>query len=286
MKTVHKDVPLTSLFNYTRIIRPYTWNHLAFALWFFTIGIPLAVLRYFLFIIALINLGLSNIFPSMKKLVGFFNYLLGFRVQKINLDLLKKSKSKILVMNHMTDFDGIPWVDLKGKFLVAPYFKLLNKLTLSRTIPFLFVNDPDIKEKIKKSIKDGNYFVMCPEGSTTNGKVALMRFARFVFSLNEPIIPVTLKVETKWFHAINLDKINDNFFINLFFFFAHPCISYKYTIYPEMMIKEEETDIEFASRVQEFFAQKLNLIASPYTKLQKHQLFREIISGTTKLKSN
>eukprot|EP00003_Mantamonas_plastica_P027223 TRINITY_DN5785_c3_g1_i7.p1 TRINITY_DN5785_c3_g1~~TRINITY_DN5785_c3_g1_i7.p1 ORF type:complete len:150 (+),score=55.56 TRINITY_DN5785_c3_g1_i7:127-576(+) len=105
--------------------------------------------------------------------------------------------------------------------------------------------------------------LILPEGTTTNARTGMLQFNKFVFGLDTPILPFSLRKWDIW--PINMDVLNDSFFLNFFWSLACPFNVYEVNFLEAQTIQEEETPQEFATRVQTMIADDLDLVPTDYT---------------------
>eukprot|EP00941_MAST-03F_sp_MAST-3F-sp1_P002629 g2629.t1 len=133
-----------------------------------------------------------------------------------------------------------------------------------------------VRATIKKEIENGKNrrpFLVFPEGGLTNGRVALLQYHRFMFSLGKTVQPIALSY-SHLFDMIELDTIFAGFPWNLFYFFLQP---FHIVTVHWMEIQRPKLDYdcsEFAQRVMQMTANKLGLEASPFLYHEKRALVK------------
>jgi len=234
--------------------------------------------------------GLSQRLNMEWLVMKIFYPLLGFIVRfhnRSNLNLNKPFELrnyKIIVCNHLSDYDLIVFFDIHAKLLVAPYFKKVDKWAklVGLKYPFIYReqgHNDEVKKKIMDQLKSTEGpLCICPEGSTTNGSTGLLQFNKFIFGLGEGVLPVALKIISPGY-PFNIDCLNDNFFSNFFFFTMAPFHIYDLTVLPAQKIQPGETETSFASRVQALIAKELNILPTNYTYKEKYEYQAKLRKG-------
>lgn len=281
------EPPLSDLFNKRRFL-PFCRSYILLVCWF-PFGIILGLLRMILF--PLMYMPLCSVFIFFHK-ENLLWKTIGKYVFGINTVLKNEqhfSNCPIVVSNHQTDFDGIGvmpvlgcgnMIGLTSKFLLPlARFSKLAHLPLEIIIR---ETDPERKHETKEKIEhalgkteDGKkkLFVM-PEGATTNGKIGLLMYNKFIFSLGRSIQPLALRVRSHL--PINIDKPSRNMFPNFFFLFFCPFVTFEFHALPAQMIREGETPEAFARRVQQITADYLGVACTTYSYKDKNNL-RKVI---------
>ncbi|EGG21792.1 hypothetical protein DFA_01678 [Cavenderia fasciculata] len=279
-------LPLYKLFNYARVHKPYTYKHLLFALWL-PVGVGLWPIRVFLTILTYLLLLLVP--KSLSFLLKHvLLVLMGFRIKYNGLENLPRvgdpKSGRVIVINHMSDFDPYPVMT------IIPYFHTLVAAHISKVpivgklykkMDTIFV-DPANKEKARTDVLDGLNktkmpLLIYPEGGLTNGSKGIMMFNKFVFGLGHGIIPVAMRMNNPW--PVNTDYLGSSWMKNFAFWFLVPFHRFELTFLSHMFIAQNETDAEFAKRVQTRIANHLQIEATDYSYSQKKELAKDLSSG-------
>ncbi|EGC28339.1 hypothetical protein DICPUDRAFT_160307 [Dictyostelium purpureum] len=280
-----QKVELEELFNHGRWKKPYTIKHFLFCL-YLPIGLVLwpfkIIFTALLFFIALV--GPKSISTKTRHLV---KYTMGIRYDLKGAEHIPKkgdpSAARILVCNHLTDFDPYPlYLVLEGyHVLVASHIKnvpvvgkayeKLNTIYVDQT------NKAKAREDVLNSLNKSDLpLLLYPEGGLTNGKAGLMMFQKFVFGLGHSVLPIAMKLENTW--PVHVDYINSSWFKNFFWWMLIPYHTFSLEFLPPVSINSNETDSDFASRVQNIIANHLNIEATPYFYSQKKELAKKLLS--------
>ena len=102
--------------------------------------------------------------------------------------------------------------------------------------------------------------LLFPEGQVHNCDKGLLRYKKFCFGLNSAVLPVACSLKVPW--PVNLWVLGDipgvSFALHLFL----PWVRWEYQVLPLCFPKPEESEQEFASRIQQITAQNLGILAS------------------------
>jgi len=134
----------------------------------------------------------------------------------------------------------------------------------------------DIVSKLQSSKRPLVFF---PEGWDTNGKVAILQFQKFLFSLGVPVIPAALRVYVP-FVPIESNILGSHILREVFWSYFAPFTIFEIKFFDIEVKQDEESEIQFAKRVQTIIARELNLIASDYSYKTALQLRKRILLTT------
>ncbi|KAH7816925.1 putative ancient ubiquitous protein 1 [Monocercomonoides exilis] len=281
------EPPLKSMFNKERIQKPWTLKtHLFFILWF-PFGLVLGTFKFLT--VMFVGMPLMVIFNLFDKewlfwqTVGrFYNFWSYVRNPEM---LAPASEAPIITCNHVTDLDGIAYFPIlltkHAVEITTVFLKPLVDTAARCKWPLKVIireTDPEKKHLTRERLleffnseesKDRQLFVLA-EGATTNGKVGLLQFNRFVFSLDKPIQPLVVRVNPHM--PINIDIPSKNMFPNWFWYMFCPFVTYEYTALPVQTRKPNETPEEFARRIQQMTADELGLACTTYSYKHKNRL--------------
>eukprot|EP00003_Mantamonas_plastica_P027222 TRINITY_DN5785_c3_g1_i5.p1 TRINITY_DN5785_c3_g1~~TRINITY_DN5785_c3_g1_i5.p1 ORF type:complete len:326 (+),score=121.44 TRINITY_DN5785_c3_g1_i5:598-1575(+) len=272
-----KQPPIADLCNHTRWETPFTLGTLMFAL-YMPFGACLAVARLlFYFFIALPIYGLSQKFELEWLALKILYPLLGWiYVIKNKERATDEGRPTVFVCNHISDYDAIFlfWISKITIVVSGDYWDVLDKIaaTMGTDLHFIKVYRSKGKDSFAKTRADilGHLekeaappMLILPEGTTTNARTGMLQFNKFVFGLDTPILPFSLRKWDIW--PINMDVLNDSFFLNFFWSLACPFNVYEVNFLEAQTIQEEETPQEFATRVQTMIADDLDLVPTDYT---------------------
>jgi len=284
-----KPVELKELFNYGRWKRPITLKHFLFGL-YLPFGLMLWPIR---FIVNLVYFSSSLFLP--KQLISKFKFLLYFTMG-LNVTFkglenvpetgsnMKPDSARILVCNHLTDFDPYPvfLIIQDVHCLVAAH---IEKVPIVGTVYKKVMNtifvDASRKDKVREDViaslkKSTLPLLIYPEGGLTSGKTGMMMFQKFVFGLNYPIVPMAMKMSNPW--PVEIDYLGSSWFKNFFWWMLIPYHNIELEFLPKVSIKEGETDVEFAGRVQKLIANHLDIEPTNYPYAQKKELAKQLFS--------
>ncbi|XP_069779593.1 lipid droplet-regulating VLDL assembly factor AUP1 [Narcine bancroftii] len=195
---------------------------------------------------------------------------------------------KTYIANHVTQFDH------NVLSFVAPcHTPLLEGQPgfVSWARGYLELGWMDSRIRLLESLRDynsqegGRTLLLFPEDEMTNGKVGLLKFSSWPFSVDNTIQPVVLTVKRP-FIAVNV--VDSSWVTEMLWMFFIPFTIYQVRWLPSMSQSEGESEDEFAVRVQEHLAVELGVVSTPHTKSDKleylkrmkHMAPQEANSGT------
>eukprot|EP00792_Barthelona_sp_PAP020_P012010 TRINITY_DN635_c0_g1_i1.p1 TRINITY_DN635_c0_g1~~TRINITY_DN635_c0_g1_i1.p1 ORF type:complete len:389 (+),score=83.29 TRINITY_DN635_c0_g1_i1:31-1167(+) len=279
-----------TLFCIARMRRPMSYRHLLFFIYLIFVGLPLLIFRLivilfseFIFLNIFKKLGLEDIFFKA------YSNLLGIKYNLINPEQLYGHDSRIIVSNHCSEFDALLLRALLGSrmSIIAPRFYSKHILT-KRLLEYLnpIFTEPKKEKKghlhkiLQDYVKDSNNppLVLFPEGGLTNGRVGLMKYQKFTFSLGQKVLPLALRLRSPFRKVINLDHLTTPVTHNFFWLLAQPYLTYDVSVLEETEIQDDETELQFADRVQESTARKLGILATDIQVKHKYGLVRKYVT--------
>jgi len=134
------------------------------------------------------------------------------------------------------------------------------------------------RDEILEAVKPGKKepLVIFPEGTCNNCNIALMQYQKFVFGLGVPVIPIALKIWNPWpiEYMMTFGPIEGNLLTFLFM----PMVVYNFQVMDPETIGPDETDGQFASRVQKLTAEKLGTGISNFNFRHKEHMM-EAVNG-------
>jgi len=269
-------VPIESLFSYRRLRRPLGWSDL---LWlpYLPFGIVLSVTRMALFAVLLSATLVLPRAVSVAVLPRLICAVMGIVVRERNGSLRKQAP--IVAFNHVTDLDT--WV-LCGTFISRPVIS-----TVTTTVQFIgpllrkafSTADPiwvppksdqiDARKVVRDSIaahmraQRPEPITIAPEGGVTNGRVGLMQFKRFIFSLGIPVQPLCLRHHDRW--PVEADWLGALWLSDMFWLCFFPFHVFSLTWLKPVAPRSDESPEQFAKRVQTVMADELKLVPTDHS---------------------
>lgn len=277
----HEGEPaLWELFNKTRFVRGASCcSYFLLILWFpfgliwaffrcillFTVGMPL---------LTLFNLcgGEWFFWKTLGRFFGFYSVITNPK------ELASPSEVPIITLNHITDFDGIAFLGIvPGNKLIVVAGVFLNplikwarilcwkvKIIIRQTDPAKRHQTRDeIMEFLNGEERGKRQLLVLAEGATTSGKVGLLLYNRFIFTMGLPVQPIALRVNTHL--PLVTDIPSKTVFNNLYFHLFCPFVTFKFTALPVQYPLENESAEEFAKRVQTITANHLGIACTTYS---------------------
>ncbi|GAB9472195.1 hypothetical protein Gpo141_00009380 [Globisporangium polare] len=279
--------PLTSMFQFERIKTPYHLGHVLLLL-YSPFGVVLMLLRILCaFTLAfflpklLSETQLDN--GGMHKL---FAVISGTIVNVQDAHLFDRKEADIIVSNHISEFDAIAlrWVtpahvlgyDFYKKML---FFRLLGDKFGLVYVPYVSRNQGGAEGRdqvreiiVQKLEKKDKPLAAFPEGGLTNGRVGLLQYHKFLFSLGKTVQPFTIQASDGPF-PVNINDETSTFLANVLWYFFIPWHHYTVKVLPPTRAAAGEDPLVFAQRVMQATAQALHQQATPF-------LYRDKIAFT------
>ncbi|KAM9309429.1 lipid droplet-regulating VLDL assembly factor AUP1 [Pholidichthys leucotaenia] len=250
---------------------------------YFPVGICLMLLRIFIGLhVFLVGCALPESFVR-RFIVRVMCSVLGMHVRQKNPRSRDKN-TKLYICNHVTEFDhnimnlltpcNMPQLDGSTGFVCWAR-------------GFMEVHSASGRGAIGESLQsycstEGTTpLLLFPEEDTTNGRVGLLKFSSWPFSLTESIQPVALRVTRP---LISLSTPESSWLTELLWTFFAPCTVYHVSWLPMVSRQEGESTQEFVNKVQELLAVELGLVSTKITKVDKAEYIkrkRHILPQTT-----
>ncbi|XP_032891816.1 lipid droplet-regulating VLDL assembly factor AUP1 isoform X2 [Amblyraja radiata] len=123
------------------------------------------------------------------------------------------------------------------------------------------------------SLEGERTLLLFPEDEMTNGKVGLLKFSSWAFSINSTIQPVVLTVKRPF---IAVSVVESSWLAELLWMFFIPFTIYQVRWLPSMSLMEGESEEEFAVRVQEHLAMELGIVSTHHTKSDKLEYLKRM----------
>ncbi|XP_019411993.1 PREDICTED: ancient ubiquitous protein 1, partial [Crocodylus porosus] len=115
--------------------------------------------------------------------------------------------------------------------------------------------------------------LLFPEETATNGRVGLLRFSSWPFSILDAIQPVTLQVQRP---LITVSVADSSWITELLWTFFVPFTVYQVRWMPPVSRPAEESSEEFALRVQELLAVELGVVSTRLTAADKAEHMKRL----------
>uniref|UniRef100_UPI00398EB422 lipid droplet-regulating VLDL assembly factor AUP1 isoform X2 n=1 Tax=Pristiophorus japonicus TaxID=55135 RepID=UPI00398EB422 len=115
--------------------------------------------------------------------------------------------------------------------------------------------------------------LLFPEEETTNGKLGLLKFSSWPFTVDSTVQPVVLTAKRPF---ISVSVVESSWVAELLWMFFIPFTVYQVRWLPSMSQMDEESEEEFAVRVQEHLATELGVVSTPHTKSDKVEYLKRM----------
>jgi len=247
-------------------------------------------------------------FP-LGLVLALVRFFIGIHVYIIASVFSKTSLIRCLVLRVMCGVLGI-WVTQDGSapkqtvrpgVMVCNYSSTLDHAALELVMPNVMVSVWDLPSglmwllgykdmgaqqgqetlinNIKKHCRESKMPVLAfPEGSMTNGRVGLLRYSIWPFSLDEPIQPVVIQIVRPSIFTISSSVLGSQWWADIFWFLFVPFSLFRIRFLDIVKQTEDETAQDFARRVQVLMANALRVRPTQYTSADKTDLIRKRVA--------
>ncbi|XP_043549500.1 lipid droplet-regulating VLDL assembly factor AUP1 isoform X1 [Chiloscyllium plagiosum] len=183
---------------------------------------------------------------------------------------------KIYISNHITQFDHNIL-----NFLTACYTPLLEGHSgfVSWARGYLELGWLDNRTRLAEALRhysslDGaRGLLLFPEDETTNGKVGLLKFSSWPFTIDSTVQPLVLTVKRPF---VSVNVVESSWVTELLWMFFIPFTVYQVRWLPSMSQMDEESVEDFAVRVQEHLATELGVVSTQHTKSDKVEYLKRM----------
>ncbi|XP_070612853.1 lipid droplet-regulating VLDL assembly factor AUP1 isoform X2 [Erythrolamprus reginae] len=188
----------------------------------------------------------------------------------------RSARAPVLVANHVTPFDH----NVLG-LLAACSAPVLNGAAgfVCWSRGFLEVAGAESRAELLEGLKGycsrgGNPpLLLFPEEATTNGRVGLLRFSSWPFSIAGAVQPLALRV---WRPFVAVSVAGASWVTELLWTFFVPVTVYQVRWLPSVHRRAEETQEDFARRVQELLALELGVVSTCLTAADKAEHLKRL----------
>uniref|UniRef100_A0A8D2Q4A5 Lipid droplet-regulating VLDL assembly factor AUP1 n=1 Tax=Varanus komodoensis TaxID=61221 RepID=A0A8D2Q4A5_VARKO len=185
-------------------------------------------------------------------------------------------RAQVYIANHVTRFDHNVL-----NLLTSCNAPLLNGASgfICWSRGFLEVGGTESRAELLQSLKgyssqEGNPpLLLFPEETTTNGRVGLLRFSSWPFSILDTVHPVALQVQRPF---VTVSVADASWVTELLWTFFVPFTIYQVRWLPSVCRAADETREEFALRVQELLASELGVAPTRLTAADKAEHLKRL----------
>jgi len=190
--------------------------------------------------------------------------------------------------NHCSFIDSIPFLTVKAVHVLmdkafyggvaSTFQKVVGAFPIDQTDTHVEANRQRLRESITSHLKHTeNPLLFFPEGWDTKGDVGLLMFNKFLFSLDLPVVPVSLRVHIP-FLPLSISVLGTQLWKEVLWFLFYPCAIWDLHFLSVQKINPSENAEQFARRVQVLIASDLGVCATSY--FNKEALaFRKTLLG-------
>lgn len=236
------DFPPEKLWNFNRLksdIGAIGWVLLA--LWA-PFGVLVCSFRLVFFILSSALYPVAHCLGFGPLFARFVMPVLSFWVTVRGRENLRERGSPVVVSNHVSDFDACAaWVvapPAAWTLVMNDHWRSVVRMVQAVGWPVnaIFTSDGNAKDDIKASLPDEGELVQqrvlfFPEGATCSG-VAVQQFNWFIFGLERPVVPLTIKLTNPWPVQMQMNGVGVHH--NILALFFVPMVFYEITILPEV----------------------------------------------------
>jgi len=284
-----RDVALEELFNYSRLRRPLSKLEKLFWLMYSPIGIGLMVVRFFAFFSVFFTSMFMPTWLARRWLVYSLYPILGLIIKEKNTQYRDAAnRPAVLVANHISDYDTyvLPIACHHAGFhprpvisahttqipIIGPVIKHGYRPWGPIWVPAKMSTD-DTRKHVRSTLveeakrlhgkRSDNPITILPEGGLTNGRVGLLLFKRFIFSLGLPVQPYAQRYHNCW--PFEHDYLGSKWIWNMCWMLFLPFHVQEIIWLPPMYPKEGESATDYAARVQQAIAKELGQSATKHS---------------------
>lgn len=250
---------------------------------YFPVGFLLAVLRMFIGFHAFIAACVLPKTSFLRRLVlRVMCTLLGFVVVQNHLKR-RDSRSQILVANYTSTMDRLA-VELVFPCIMPSMWDIPS--LLSGILGYEDMGAKHGRETLvlnaKKHCQESRLPLLAfPEGATTSGRVGLLKFSVWPFSLDQPVQPIVIRIVRPSFTAgISPSVIDSYWWTDLLWFLFVPYSCFHLEMLPAVERTAAESVEGFTGRVQRLIASSLNVSATSFTSADKMDLIKQLHTRT------
>ncbi|KAM6441102.1 lipid droplet-regulating VLDL assembly factor AUP1 isoform 2-T2 [Liasis olivaceus] len=185
-------------------------------------------------------------------------------------------RARVFVANHVTPFDHNV-LSLLASCSAPVLNGAVGFICWSRG--FLEVAGAESRAELLESLKgycsqgSNPPLLLFPEEATTNGRVGLLRFSSWPFSIADTVQPLALRV---WRPFVAVSVAGASWVTELLWTFFVPITVYQVRWLPSVCRQAEETREEFALRVQELLALELGVVSTCLTAADKAEHLKRL----------
>ncbi|XP_061439776.1 lipid droplet-regulating VLDL assembly factor AUP1 isoform X2 [Rhineura floridana] len=239
------------------------------------VGLCLLLLRLFVGLhVFLVSCALPDSAPR-RFVVRVMCSVLGLLVRQSD-PRQRSLRARVYIANHVTPFDH-NILHLLASCNAPALNGTSGFICWSRG--FLEVGGAESRAELLESLKayssqGGNPpLLLFPEETTTNGRVGLLHFSSWPFSILDSIQPVALQVQRPF---VAVSVVGTSWVTELLWTFFVPFTIYQVRWLPMVCRPAEETREEFAQRVQQLLALELGVVSTHLTAADKAEHLKRL----------
>jgi len=199
------------------------------------------------------------------------------------------ARNSIVTCNHCSTFDVIPFFAARFLYVLVDkgyYDAVPCRSWIHTMIPLVPLDkranpSPEDKQRVRDTVRSQLFranepVLVFPEGWDTSSRGGLLRFNQFLFGLDLPVVPASLRISTfSWLPCVTT-MLGTTFTFELLFLLFLPFVHYELKFHPSQRIQPGEGADSFARRVQVLTAQALKVEATFFCDKDALQLRRRV----------
>jgi 1-acyl-sn-glycerol-3-phosphate acyltransferase len=288
------QVPLEDLCAYRRLKPDTGWMMVALICLWAPVGAALIAVRMLLTTIAgVVLVGLRSRWPATMErhgnavMWGLF-FLWGWRVRLSGDVEEARRRARLVVANHVSQVDALPVMAcvpcatiVRESYANYPLVaRILHAFCMPIFVPAPVPTGRDRPTEYTIALERSKHssaahargerprpLLIFPEGSITNGRRGLMRFAQWVFSLDEVVTPIAIRMRPAL--PLEADTVWAPLSRNIVWTLFQPFHVFELTLLPPAARADGERADAFAQRVAQSIAAHLDITATAHTSQEK-----------------
>ncbi|XP_076034467.1 lipid droplet-regulating VLDL assembly factor AUP1-like [Oratosquilla oratoria] len=242
------------------------------------LGLSLVILRLFISLQLFVATAiLPQDTPICRFIIRVLYCVLGVIVQEKAVE--KKDKTcRVLVANHITPFDHIAIANVLPCHTPSVYD---FPSALSSLLYYRDLGSSRGREVVVNNAKAyiqtaSTPLLLHPEGATTNGSVAVMKYATWAFSIDSQVLAIGLSVTRIPILDVAPSVLGASWAADLFFLMFSPFTHFTVRYLGRFSLQEGENVDDFAKSVQTKTAESLHLQVSNHTVADKVEYMKRL----------
>jgi len=293
-----EEPSFTGMFYYShvKLWSRMTWCEAITLVLYIPFGLSFMICRLcglVIFLFSMASLGMLSHWSPVKNPIMWriFSSMFGlwYNIRGIEHIRSPDARNAIVTCNHCSTFDVIPFfaarfvhvlVD-KGYYDAVPCRSWVHTMIPLVSLDKRANPSPEDKQRVRDTVRSQLHranepVLVFPEGWDTSSRGGLLRFNQFLFGLDLPVLPTSLRISTWSCLPLVTTMLGTTFTFELLFLLFLPFVQYDLEFHPILRSRAGESSDSFAKRVQLLTAQKLDVEATAYCDKDALQLRRRV----------